>query len=255
MNVKFEIDTIFALLKEHLKAKQISYSKLAEKMSMSESNIKRIFSTRSCSLQQVAQICSAADTSFVNLAAIASKKISPDYCISKEAEEFFLGNFDAFIFYRHLFAAMDAQTFISSSNLPKERVSSYLKKFENLGLVTKKGGRIKVVGDGYLNFSKTPKLKKLLQEKWIPWFIDQTLRNSKNPEYYLNITSTGLSKTHRAQLIDDIERVLQRYRDIGTHDQTVGAGDFESVGLCIGIGPHRIGFFEDKETMLPSRRY
>lgn len=256
MSIEKEIGAVFRLIKEHLKAKQISYANLAERLEMSESNVKRIFSSESCSLHQLAQICEAADTSFIDLVAIARKKISPEFILPAETEEFFMKNFDAFVFFRHLFGAQDPRAIVKNSKLPADRVRLFLRKFEDFNLIKQNDGKIKINGAGYLNMSECPNLNNYLSEKWTPWFIDQALRQKKNPQYYLKSSSTGLSPVHRAQLIEDLELVLQRYMEIGFQDQRIGAGDFESVGICIGIGPHRIGFFEDGYTPTPhSRRY
>jgi DNA-binding Xre family transcriptional regulator len=255
VNIETEIEAIFNLLKEHLRSKRISYGELAKRLHMSESNVKRIFSTKSCSLQQAAQICDVAETSLIDLIEIAGKRIAPQFILPAETEEFFLQNFDAFIFFRNLFAAENPQTIINSSALQPDRIRQYLRKFEDFRLLKRKHGRIELVGAGYLNLSKCPALNKRLNEKWVPWFIGRVVHYSENPNYFLKASSTGLSKIHKAQLIEDIERVLQRYRDIGSQDQRIGSGDFESVGICIGIGPHRVGFFEDGNKPIPSRRY
>ena len=82
-------------------------------------------------------------------------------------------------------------------------------------------------------------LKKKVMERWVPWFVGRVIQQQGDPKYYLKASSTGLSKSNKARLLEDVDRLIQRYQDIGFQDQQVGAGEFESVGICIGVGPHQ----------------
>ena len=168
---------------------------------------------------------------------------------------FFLKNFEAFILYRHIFGAQTPEDVVEKSKIPADRLNFYIKNYVEMGLIKKKRGNLEVIGKGYFNLSQCPALAHRLIEKWVPWFMDRAVAYKGKPDYDLKAMSTGLSKIHKAQLLEDLERLFQRYKDIGFQDQKVGTEEFESVGVCIGIGPHRIGFFEEKNSTTAARRY
>lgn len=241
-----DLSAVFNLLKAHLKAKKISYAQLARRLKMSESNIKRIFSAQSCSVDQLSRMCEACGCSIFDIFAGAAKKEAPSFQLSKEAEAYFLKNFKCFVFYRHLAGATDTGQFIEGSKLPPLELKENLKALTKLGLIEDDDGEIRICGTGYLDMSEAPRLLQLVEEKWVPWFIDRTLRLKKSGGYFLRLSSTGLSKANRARFESDLSDLLEKYKRIGIEDQRIGRSDASSVGVCIAIGPHRVGFFESE---------
>lgn len=250
MTPKHEIGVLFKLLKEHLRSRKLSYKELAMKMDMSESNLKRIFSSQSCSIEQLSQICELAGSSFFEMTSMASKSQVFMYKLSEKAETFFVENFDCFIFYRKLAGSRDPNEFVENLNLSRSQIKIFLKQLEHLAIISTQNKKIEILGSGYLDLSKTSKLYKKIEETWVPWFFDQVSNNKADPKYYLKLGSTGLTEEHRLHLIAEIEQIWDKYGEIGLRDQSFGKKDFESVGFCIGIGPHRIGFFEGQQAVI-----
>jgi DNA-binding Xre family transcriptional regulator/predicted transcriptional regulator len=249
-----EIEATFSLLKTHLKSRKISYADLAKKLKMSESNVKRIFSTQSCNLETLSEICAAAETSMFELISTASRLEILSFHLSNEAETHFLNNFDHFIFFRKLSAANDIEAFIKKTELPKERLTSTLESLQKINLIRKTRTGHELTVSGYMDLSKNPALIKKLNDRWVPWFFDQVLKNNNKEEYFLRASSTGLSKAHKLQMLAEIQQLIDKYSDIGYRDQRMGSTDFEAVGLCIGVGPHRVGLFEGADQLLPSKK-
>jgi DNA-binding Xre family transcriptional regulator len=74
-----QIALVSETLKKLLKQEQLTYRDIAQKLDMSEANIKRIFSTRSFTLDRLEEICELLSISLADLFAIAqqeSEKIS-----------------------------------------------------------------------------------------------------------------------------------------------------------------------------------
>lgn len=254
MNSNLEVETIFSLLKAHLKLKRISYKELAKKLKMSESNTKRIFSVRSVSLHLLIRICSVLDISLSELVGSASKSSIQSFQINNDAIEFFIKNFDTFILFRSLSAAKDIDQFIKNSNTPTAKIEVQLRQLIELNLIKKKRASYQIINSGYLDLSNAPELVNKLYQKWVPWFFQRVLANQKNENYLLETFSTGLSKTNQSKLFGEITQLIARYKEIGSSDQRIGSSNFESIGLCIGIGPHRVGLFEDDELLLPKKQ-
>ena len=239
-----QVQLTFNLLKKHIRERGLKYAEVARKANMSESNLKRIFSLKMCSFDRLVEICIAAETNIFDLMVAASKVSTSEVVLSAEAEAFFYENFDCFIFYRRLAVSTDPKNFLESSKKQNEKTSSFLRKLTSLGLVSITNGKIKVQGTGHLRVSEESKLRKKIEKEWIPWFHKNLFSDPTNQEKRILLASTGLSEKHRLQLIEDMESLLSKYRNIGFVDQRIGAKSVKPVGICIGIGPYRVGLFE-----------
>jgi DNA-binding Xre family transcriptional regulator len=61
-------------LKSALKGRDITYAQLAKRISMSEANVKRMFSRQTMTLQRLEEICAAIELDFFELAKLARQK-------------------------------------------------------------------------------------------------------------------------------------------------------------------------------------
>ena len=82
-----EIKEISHALKELLRQKGFTYKDIAQALSMSEANIKRIFSTHSFSLERLEEICNAINISLSDLFQIISKNKTLQTQLSDEQEK------------------------------------------------------------------------------------------------------------------------------------------------------------------------
>jgi len=254
MKPEQEVESTFHLLKAHLKSKKISYGDLGKSLKMSESNVKRIFSNQTCSLDMLSKICAASGITMFDLISTANRVEVLSFQISDEAEAFFLSHFEAFIFFRNLAAAPNINEFLKTTQLAKERQTSILESLKKIKLLRKVKTGYELAVSGYMDLAKNPALVKKLYEQWVPWFFEQVLNNQKSEQYSLKVTSTGLSKAHKLQLLAEVEQLFDKYREIGYRDQRIASSEFEPVGICVGIGPHRVGSFENREQSLPFKK-
>ena len=89
---------IFYRLKVSCKAQGMTYKDLARVLSLSEVSIKRIFSTKKCSLEQFHKLC---DALHIHPSEVDRDVSGPErpLVVSKRLEEYFMKNFHVFLFY------------------------------------------------------------------------------------------------------------------------------------------------------------
>jgi DNA-binding Xre family transcriptional regulator len=235
-----DIHPIFVALKKQLKARKVSYAELAGRLEMSEANVKRIFSEESCTLSRLGQICDSINISLPELIR-STENIEPEsFTFTKETEAFFAENMDYFVFFRQLEDGKGLKLIQEKNDLSAKEINRYLKKLEELGLIERHpGDRIKLVPTGYLQLGKDSVLMKRYFQRWIPQFFGKVMTPSD--QHFAKIFSTGLSEKNRKELIRDLEALAEKYHEKGYFDQTKGANPFEAVGVCIGVGPYRVG--------------
>ena len=81
-----QISQIRSILKQLLRQQQLTYYDLAQRLNMSEANVKRIFSTNSFTLKRLEQICDVLQMSMSDLFVIAQKQTQQLTQLSKEQE-------------------------------------------------------------------------------------------------------------------------------------------------------------------------
>lgn len=231
---------IFLALKKQLKARKVSYGELAKRLEMSEANVKRIFSEEACSIARLGQICDAIQISLGDLIQTSKEVVDESFTFTKEVENFFAENLDYFVFYRQLEHNHGTKELQEKNNLSLKEMNRYLKKIEELGLIERQpGDRIKLTTHGYLQLSPQSKLLKEYFSRWVPKFFEKVM--VPEDKHYMKVFSTGLSEKNRKGLIRELEDLQKKYQDLGYIDQSKGTNPFDAVGVCIGIGPYRVG--------------
>jgi DNA-binding Xre family transcriptional regulator len=82
-----QIALVSKTLKKLLKQEQLTYKQIAEKLAMSEANIKRIFATNSFTLERLEQICHLLAISLADLFAVAQLQIDKISELNHKQEE------------------------------------------------------------------------------------------------------------------------------------------------------------------------
>ncbi len=81
-----QIPHVSKVLKQLIKQKQFTYKDLAQRMAMSEANIKRIFSTQNFTLTRLEQICELLEMNLSDLFALAQKQTQHISQLTEEQE-------------------------------------------------------------------------------------------------------------------------------------------------------------------------
>ena len=231
---------IFRALKSQLKSRKVSYAELAKRTEMSEANVKRIFSEEACSLARLSQFCDAIKVSLSDLVRSAADTTPEYFLLPKAAEAFFADNLDYFVFYRQLEHEQTTEAMQEANDLSPKEMNRYLKKIEELGLIERQpGDKIKLMQKGYLRLPTESRLQQNYFRRWLPQFFEKVM--VANDRHFVKIFSTGLSEKNRKELVRDLEDIAKKYQERGYFDQTKGSTPVEPVGVCIGVGPYRVG--------------
>jgi len=171
----------------------------------------------------------------------SAAEVTPEYfSLPKAAEAFFTENLDYFVFYRQLENGEGVAELQERNELSAKEMNRYLKKIEELGLIERQpGDRIKLMQQGYLQLAPNSRLLKDYFQRWVPQFFEKVMQ--PDDKHFMKVFSTGLSEKNRKELARDLEELAKKYHERGYFDQTKGSSPFEAVGVCIGVGPYRVG--------------
>lgn len=124
-------------LKAILKARGITYLSLAEKLSVSESTIKRTLTSQKITLERLEEICQAAGLSLFELASMVKKPVKETRHIYTLKQERFLAKNPRYLAYFDLLIRHGSVSKVKKirPSLKDKDVKAYLKKLDALGLI------------------------------------------------------------------------------------------------------------------------
>jgi transcriptional regulator with XRE-family HTH domain len=131
-----EFKALIALIKNVLKERRISYAELAKQMNLSESGLKKIFSSDDVSFGRLSQIASTLGLRLADLMNEIETKDTHQVIFSDEEQKYFLKNPDAFHFFvRLLIERKDLEEIQAEFKLSEAAAFKLLKKLDAFGWI------------------------------------------------------------------------------------------------------------------------
>jgi DNA-binding Xre family transcriptional regulator len=230
--------TLKALLKQH----QLTYRSIAEKLEMSEANIKRIFSTHSFTLARLEQICDLMDIDLADLFAISQQKSEKLSELSHEQENQLLSD------PKLLLAAIcvrDGWSF-------KELVTHYnIDQFEGTRLLAKLD-KLKIIS---LLPSNRYKLLIAQDFRWIPQgplekFMEQEvmvkfMSPKKDEKWNFRLYIRGRYSQSSIEIIErKLNQITKEASELNQEDAALPLEQRTHMGLLMAMRPWEPSLFE-----------
>ncbi len=127
--------SLFACLKQVLKAQGVRYKDLAELMNTSEPTIKRLFAEQDCKLSRLMDVCDAIGISFTELVELAAKQPVTPTKLSIDTEKALASRPGLMSFFMLLVSEFDVDSITRTNNLNSNDVYRYLRELEKLELI------------------------------------------------------------------------------------------------------------------------
>jgi transcriptional regulator with XRE-family HTH domain len=131
-----EFKALIALIKTILKERRISYGELAKQMGLSESGLKKIFSSEDASFKRLSQIAGILGLRISDLLSELEKADTHTVIFNEEEQKYFLKNLDVFNFFvRLVIERKEVEEIQAEFKLTPAATFKYLKKLDSLGWV------------------------------------------------------------------------------------------------------------------------
>ena len=123
-------------IKKILKNKNLTYKDLSEKMNLSESSIKRLFSKNALSLERLEEICDIIDIDFYELIIIAHKDSQNSAkMLSLEQERILAQNYKLLIFLYFIVHGWSLSYIIEEYDISESEAIKMLLELDKLGII------------------------------------------------------------------------------------------------------------------------
>jgi hypothetical protein len=225
---------LFEGLKAHYRARGLGYRDVAKSLKLSEATIKRIFSTRDCTLARLEQLCSVVQVDLAEIARGAPRVSRLITRLAKEQEQELVDD------VRLLIVAVCAM-----GNMPLEDIvrAYHITRAQGIGLLAK----LDRIGFLELLENNRYRLRVARSFQWIPdgpimrWVKKQAADYFEypfvQPGEMLRIVNVRVSKEARVALLARLEQLALEYAEQHNADSWLPLEQRESISLCLAVRP------------------
>lgn len=226
------------VLRRELKIKRITYHELAKRIEVSESSVKRMFSTKSMTLQRLDQILDAAGIDMHDLTLRSYEESLVDVLTYEQEEELISDR-------RKFIVAVSAMNFLTLEQIvdiyaiSEPDVIAYLVRLDHLGILELlPGNRIKLLISRTFRWIPNGPIQKFHRRESFADYLDSTFGG---PHDLMQFVSVMLSKQSSATFLT---RLKQLARDISDQHQLDSVLPFDEK--------HRMSFMLAARPWIPN---
>ncbi len=240
-------------LKHELKARGITYAKVAQAIGLSEASVKRLFSKQDLSLSRLEAICAVAAIELTDLA----RGIDPEErLLSALAHEHEAALVDDPILFVAAISALNLVTFRQILDEYEIAEADLVKAFVALDRM------------GFLRLLPNNRYRLLIARtfRWLPdGPIQRSFKAHANeyfdsafdgPDEFMVLLNTRLSKAHAATLIDRLQRLAKDVSEQHGDDARLPPAQRRPMSLLLAVRPWQLDFMRalERERPPPARR-
>jgi len=214
------LTNVFAVLKQVMKRRGLTYRDLAESVGTSEGAVKNMFLRSTCALERLVEVCGALGLSVSEVFKTAEAHSSEILVLSEEQEQHFADHPDVFRFFRLCFyEELSPRAVKRKWKLDDRALERYLKTLEELGLAERHPGqRLVFLVRGKLRWRpRGPWMKRHLAA--INELAAERVLAEAQSYYSLGFSTLTLDQRHG--FATEVEGVVRKYQDIAARDYLV----------------------------------
>lgn len=235
-----DLKVLMQSLKQVLRAKSLTYAKLARSLNVSEVTIKRWFSGSTCTLQNVFDVCAVLDISFFDLAHLARQEEELDYILTLEQEKVFAAEPALFGVLKLLQRGEVPEKIALRWRLSPSSLFRVLRRLEKLGLIDLLAGeKVRLKFRGNIRCQHQGPFARAILRPQIDLFLDHVDRVLKNKDVCMHSAELELSENSISEMVGEIHAMGAKYRARALRDKSVvPKAQLKSVRWLLSFSPY-----------------
>lgn len=223
-------------LKQYLKAKNITYRRLAQEIGLSETSIKRLFSEESFSLRRLEEVCKILDLDIYDLSLMARRKRQRSTnSLSIEQERILVGDERLLTFLYFLINGWPLSLITEQYDITEQEATRLLIKLDRLKLIELyPENRFRLLVSKNIFWRKHGPLWKHYQKKVFEDFIRHPF---DQPNDRLEFSPGQLSEASLRLILKKIDELVRQFNELAEMDADLPLKGRYSTGLVIGFRP------------------
>lgn len=238
-----QISVISQTLKNLLKQEQLTYKELAEKLVMSEANMKRIFARNSFTLERLEQICDVLAISLADLFAFAQQQSEKISQLTQQQEQELLANprlLLVAVCVRDGWKFSEIITYYHIDEFECIRLLAKLDKLRIIDLLPNNRYRSLIAQD--FRWIPGGMLEQFMQKEVMVKFMAPKLNEPWTFRFYLR----GRYSQSSVDIIQrKLNQITQEAAQLNVEDQSLPLNKRQHMGILLAMRPWEPSLFED----------
>ncbi len=229
------IDTI----KRELKARGITYKGLADRLELSESAVKHMFSTGNFSLRRLDDICGVLELGISDLVDISETHEQRIEAISEEQELEIMSDMRLLLVAYCLLNYWSFDEIIERYDITPEQGVRYLRKLDRMGFIDlQPGDRVRLLLANNFSWRKNGAIERFFRSRVQDEFFDHDFQDD---ESYRVVKNGMLTRKSMLQLIEKLNATGDLFDDTTWQERKLSADERKGTTMVLAI---RHWFFE-----------
>lgn len=236
-----QTESIVATLKKLLRSHKITYAQIASELGLSESSIKRQFSSQRLSLENLERIAEMAGFSLAELTAMASSKLAPITVLTEEQEKVLIADGKLILVTYLVLNGWAIERIISRFQISEAEVIKRLIQLDRLGMIELlPGNRIRRLVARNFSWRKHGPVDKWFQHEVQQDFFETRFAAENEQMHFVGGLLSASSLRRLQQRIDKLTAELD---DLIEQDADLPIEDKQSVGAVFASRPWEVPLF------------
>ena len=228
-------------LKRCLKARGMTYAKLARALELSEASVKRLFSAGGFTLKRVEQICRILDIDLFELARLAHSEASAVTELSIAQEHALAENPRLLLVFHLLLSDWRPDEIVAQYHLSRAecvRLMAQLDRLRLIDLLAENAVRLRTARQ--VNWRRGGPIRRTYQDTVLDEFFGEGFERAGE---LFRFEAKELSAASREVVRRKLERLVQEFNELADIDSALKPSERDSVGLVIGLRPYVLSLF------------
>lgn len=238
-----QIDSLLDTLKRELKGQGLTYADLAERVGLSESSIKRMFSSSRLSLERLEALCHAAGMEISDLVARMGADRKRVALLSEEQEREIADNPRLLLVAISVLNLWTFEEILATYELSEHEVIQLLARLDRLDIIELLPlNRFKLVVASDFRWRTNGPIQRFFRKEVQPAFMKSTF---SKPGEKLLFRSGMLSRGSNASFQKKMDRLVAEFSEL--HEEDIGLPLQERFGssLLIALRPWEFDYFRE----------
>lgn len=238
-----QIPHISTTLKRLLRERGLTYRALAERLGMSEANVKRMFSRNSLTLERLESICEVVELSLSDLFRLAEQSERPVTQLSREQEQTLVESPALCLVAVCVRDGWRFEDIIERYDLSEHQCIQLLAQLDRLKLLQLlPGNRYKVLISPNLRWIPGGPLETFITRDVISKFLQGSFKEPESFRFYLRGSYTQASINH---LQRRFEQLTAEAAELNSTDARLPLRERTHIGLLMAMRPWELSTFQE----------
>jgi len=231
------------VLKRELRAKGITYARVARELGLSEASVKRMFSRREFTLKRLDQVCQLTHSDFSDLARILNREETLISQLTHEQEKEIASSLKLFLVAVCVLNHVTPEQIVGMYNLSQAECVQMLVKLDRIGFIRLlPNNRIRLLIA--LDFAWLPDgpIQRFFKQRGIGDFVNAGF---DRPDEYCVAVNGMLSGNSRSAIVARLKRVVREFSELHNEDARLPLTERSAMSLLVAIRHWELAAFAE----------